>query len=98
MFFKNYLFHALIFFLMFLLYSLFALITNINIFDKANGTTILCVLNRSVGGCGLSPLGAGSKILNQSDTSNRFSQIQSWISVAFVILWGMLYLIKTIVE
>lgn len=83
---------------MFLLYSLFALITNIDIFDKANGTTVLCILNWSVGGCGLSPLGAGSKILNQNATSNRFSQIQSWISVAFVILWGLLYIVKTIVE
>ena len=84
---------------MFLIFSIFSLVTNINIFNQANGTGVMCIItNALAGGCGLSPLGAGSKVLNQSSTSIRYSQVESWISVAFVSLWGLLYIAKTISE
>lgn len=60
LFFKNYFFHGVIFVLMFLIYSLFALITNVKIFNEQNGTGVLCFITST---CGLSPIGAGSKVL-----------------------------------
>lgn len=94
LYFKNYLFHVVVFLLMFAIYSLFALITNIKAFNDYNGSSALCILTLSEG-CGLSPLGAGSKVLHQNDTVNKYSQIQSWLGIAFVIVWGLLYVVKT---
>jgi len=94
LFFKNYAFNALIFTLMFLTYSIYALITNIQSFNDSNGTSGICLLS----GCGLSPIGAGSKLLQQTDTKNRYSFIQSWIGVGFVALWGIFYAAKTFME
>lgn len=31
-----------------------------------------------------------------NDKANSYSQIQSWIGVAFVILWGLMYLFKAV--
>lgn len=47
-------------------------------------------------------IGAGNKLLNlnltNTDNTNRLSQIQSWLGIAFVILWGLMYIIKTYQE
>jgi hypothetical protein len=80
---------------MFLIYSIYALVTNIIVFNQQNATSAMCLINISTSGCGLSPIGAGSKILNQNDYINKLSQIQSWIGIAFVIFWGILYIYKT---
>ncbi len=84
---------------MFLIYSLFAFITNIRVYNDTNSTQVMCILTASSnGGCGLSPIGAGSKVLNQNSNSNTLSVIESWIGVGFVALWGFLYIIKTHTE
>lgn len=81
---------------MFLIYSMFAIITNIRVYTDTNATDTLCFLTaQSNGGCGLSPIGAGNKVLNQTENSNRLSMIQSWIGVGFVSFWGLLYILKT---
>lgn len=95
LFFKNYFFHAIVFLLMFFIYSLFSLITNIKIFNQQNGTGVLCFVTNN---CGIATIGAGSKVINQNDYKNHFSQIQSWLGIAFVIVWGLMYAIKTFVE
>lgn len=83
-------------FLMFLIYSLFALVTNIITYNEVKNTSVNCIFSKtSNGGCGLSSIGAGSKVLNQSTNANYLSQIQAWLGVAFVALWGFLYIIKT---
>ena len=99
LFFKNYMVNILVFALMFLCYSIFALSTNLTSFNQDQGTQkdILCLMSSSTAanGCGFSAIGAGSKVLNQNDTKNHLSQIQSWIGVAFTILWGVIFIIKT---
>lgn len=81
---------------MFLIYSLFALITNIKSYDQNLTKEFVCIFSSTVnGGCGLSPIGAGSKVLYRNETTNYYSQVQSWLGVGFVSLWGLLYIIKT---
>lgn len=59
----------------------------------------MCILaTQGNGGCGISSIGAGSKVLNQTENANKLSVIQSWIGVGFVALWGLLYIIKTHTE
>lgn len=92
LFFKNYLFHSLVFLLMFLIYSIYSLVTNIKVFNDANGIDSLCLWPYT---CGLSQIGGGSKVLIQYGDSNRLSLVQSWLGVAFVAIWGILYSVKT---
>lgn len=81
---------------MFTMYSLFAFITNIISYNQSHNSSITCIFSTiSTGGCGISSIGAGSKILNQTTTTNYYSQIQTWLGVAFAGLWGFLYIIKT---
>lgn len=63
LFFKNYLFHALVFFLMFLIYSCYALVTNIITFNNNNNVDVLCFFTSTA--CGLTRIGAGAKVLHQ---------------------------------
>jgi hypothetical protein len=78
---------------MFLVYSLFALATNVKIYQKIN--ELQC--SNDVSRCSLLTISGGSKVLyfDQSGEANDFSNVQAWIGVIFVLLWGMLYMIKT---
>ena len=40
-------------------------------------------------------MGAGSKIIDRNPQKDILSHAQVWIGVAFAILWGLIYLIKT---
>jgi hypothetical protein len=62
LFFKNYCFHSVVFVMMGLLYSIFAMITNVEIYDRFKTDYI----NNS----DLLPIGAGSKILCQNTFKN----------------------------
>ena len=99
LFFRNYLVNALIFFLMFLIYSIFAMSTNLVSYNQANQTqkNILCLLNDSetTDGCGFSAIGAGSKVIEHNESKDTYSQIQAWIGVGFTIIWGLIFIIKT---
>jgi hypothetical protein len=90
LFFKNYFFHTIVFVIMALVYSLFALVTNVEIFDMFK--TDYESPNE------LSPIGAGSKVLEQNAFKNSMSQMQSWLGVAFVIIWGLMFTAKTFFE
>lgn len=92
LFFKNYTYNAIIFVLMFLIYSIFAIVTNAE-FNDVLYDGIMCVLPGS--DCGVSHIGAGSKILEPDTEKNRLSRIQSIIGLAFVVLWGILNIVKT---
>jgi len=37
----------------------------------------------------------GSKVINQNEEKNRMSQIQAWLGVAVVIIWGICNIVKT---
>jgi hypothetical protein len=52
----------------------------------------LCTPNR---GCGFSDIGMASKVIAQSEAKNTMSQIQAWLGVAVVIIWGICNIIKT---
>jgi hypothetical protein len=87
LFFKNYFFHGCLFLLMFVVYALFALITNVT-------HAPICT---SYFSCGVAMIGGGSKmrpefISNPSQTS--LNLVQSAIGVIFVVVWGILYIIK----
>jgi hypothetical protein len=97
LFFKNYFFHFIIFILMFLIYSLYAIGTNVTVYNQNSGS-FLCSQNMT---CSLAVISGGSKVvklLNYVPYSQLYCKIQSWIGVGFVILWGFLYIIKTIKE
>jgi hypothetical protein len=99
LFFKNYFFHAVVFLLLFLVYSVFALVTNVlNYYAQLN--QLLCI--DTLLPCGLAIIGGGSKRLAFNPPDNKFqenmTQIQSWLAVGFVILWGLLYIVKNIIE
>jgi len=81
---------------MFLVYSIYALATNVKIFNQNNNVNSLCFLTSTA--CGLSQIGAGAKVLHQDDYVNKLSKVQAWIGVAFVGLWGILYMLKTYFE
>lgn len=84
---------------MFLIYSLFALITNSNSYQKNQNYSSTCFVSNT---CGLYMIGAGNKLINLNysfiDDTNHLSQIQSWLGIAFVILWGLMYVVKTHTE
>jgi hypothetical protein len=79
--------------LMFFMYSIYAMATNSISFDSDEKTrNFIC---SDTNGCGLSNIGAGSKVLVQNPSKNLMSQIQSWIGVAFVFIWGILHVVKS---
>lgn len=101
LFFRNYLFNSLVFLLMFLIFSIYAIATNVKAFDEYSSEQAQkqCIIDdANVGKCGFSRIGAGSKVLVPNDANNKMSQIQSWLGIAFVILWGLLMALKTHLE
>ena len=99
LFFRNYLFNTLIFFIMFLMYSIYAMTTNIISFK---GTfefepNMECFVSEE-DDCGISVISAGVKVLNQQEDINHYSFVQSYLGLGFVILWGILYLVKTYLD
>ena len=98
LFFKNYLYTALIFLAMFIIYSIFALASNI----AATGIDIttesaLCFIpgNPTSDLCDLASIGAGTKLLSPDSSKDRLSRIQCWLGVGFVVIWGIVIMVKT---
>ena len=45
--------------------------------------------------CFVSEMGAGAKVLNSGDENiNKFSQVQAWLGVFFITIWGLFYWLK----
>lgn len=91
----NYCCHAIAFVFMFLIYSIYALVTNIKSFNENTGMGITCLVTDE--SCGVFILNTGSKLLNQNEETNRYSVTQSYIGLGLMIAWGFAHCIYTYV-
>lgn len=64
LFFRNYLFHSFVFLMMFLFYSIFAMITNVISYNDDLSSAPLCV--DTYASCGIIKISAASKIFNST--------------------------------
>lgn len=56
------------------------------------------MLCNSASACGFSEISAGAKVLSRTADKNKMSEIQAWLGVVIVIVWGILQIIKTHLE
>lgn len=81
---------------MFCVYSIFAIVTNVEDFNKDSEINKFLICGSA--NHGLCDISAGSKVLWQNDEKKKHNYIQAWIGVALVIIWGVLNIIKTYFE